>query len=190
MEHLAQETRLNIFQFLSPSNTLQVCLTCKEWRNDWMKSFKAVAAQTRQEPNTLSQLKLGIAEGRTAFVDRLLRDHPHLFYPPHCSCKKWEVPHPLELVAPTRNLEMLKIVWISFVSHEFSALQLQQLRIRQHQEIPHAERDIFAPPTYCRRYLEDTTEVERERGAAMAAKKMFEEGSAEMLRFLCSTSVP
>ena len=30
--------------------------------------------------------------------------------------------HPLELVAPTRNLERLKLVWTRFVSHEFSAL--------------------------------------------------------------------
>jgi len=122
MERLAQETWLHIFQFLSPSNTLRVSLTCKDWHvlwqdvtlwkpfhdakfggcpipplqpNDWMGSFKNVSAQLKID-SLSAQLRIGISTGRTVFVDRLLQEHPELFYPPLCVCGRPQFmdPHP------------------------------------------------------------------------------------------------
>ena len=138
-EALPEETWLRIFSFLSPQNTVQVCLTCKWWNTlwqdkplwkqfhhtllggkprppllpkAWMKSTKETIIQFRSLRTLEEKLNFTVTQGRTVLVDQLLSQHPELFYMPYS--------HPLLTLArgTEENLEMLQLVWRHFISHQ------------------------------------------------------------------------
>ena len=108
MEDVPQETLLLVFSFLQPSDSLRVCLTCKNWTElwqdkalwkhfhfkflggkphppllpkAWLKSVREFFTfmKTTKEPEAL--LKYAIEQGRSAVIDKILTDHPSLLYP-------------------------------------------------------------------------------------------------------------
>jgi len=149
-----------------------------------MESFKDVSSRLKRDPTLTRQLRLAISVGRTVLVDRLLREHPDLFYPTLCLCHAphFVESHPLEYLGPTHNLEMFHVVWSHFVSHSFTTLQLQQLRA------PHPlHLDEKWHNSYCeQRYKEARVEEVRQRAIECCAHRIFNAGDAPMLQLLFS----
>ena len=106
LPELPHESWFRIFSFLSPSNSLHVCLTCKLWNelwqdkalwkhfhqsllggkprppllpNAWKKSFKESFVCLRTAHSPSRRLELAIQNGRTVFVQKMLQIDPQVF---------------------------------------------------------------------------------------------------------------
>ena len=108
LPELPHESWLRIFSFLSPSNSLHVCLTCKLWNelwqdkslwkhfhhsllggrprppllpNAWKKSFKESFVFLRIARDANSRLNYAITHGHTVVVQKMMETDTKLFHP-------------------------------------------------------------------------------------------------------------
>ena len=140
LPELPQEAWLRIFSFLSPSNSLHVCLTCKLWNelwqdkalwkhfhhsllggrprppllpNSWQKSVKETLHQFNSLASPKRRFEFAIRHGRTVLVSDMLAKDPSLltFNTPQAGANT-SIDSALQICGEEdNNLPMFKLLW-------------------------------------------------------------------------------
>jgi len=141
LPELPQESWLRIFSFLSPSNSLHVCLTCKLWNelwqdkalwkhlhhsllggrprppllpNSWQKSVKATLQELSSLASPKPRFEFAIRQGRTVLVSDMLAKDPSLltFNTPQAGKANTSIESALQICGEAdNNLPMFKLLW-------------------------------------------------------------------------------
>ena len=196
MEDVPQETLLLVFSFLQPSDSLRVCLTCKNWTElwqdkalwkhfhfkflggkphppllpkAWLKSVREFLSNMKVCKEPIFKLEFAIEQGRPAVIDKILTDHPSLLYPRTYRNGEFVDTHPLEMVAKHKdNLNALKVVWEHLIKTSSSDDHLQIPTSRWH--------------------IKKTAAQIARKATRLCVKALLLRGEVEMLKFLLSVS--